>query len=164
MGYRSNIRIKLLKDDYNELVNKFEEKRHSIKKEVEKLKLLKENATLEEDKQEIEKQICKTDSMCDLFCKDSDYDDLIKKDKIETLYFRKEGQDEWESKEVEVVYFGWNGLKWYDGYTDVDFIMDFIRKKENYAYARIGEETDDMEQEGEGLDIYFYRSFEEDEE
>ena len=167
MGYRSNVRFKLLKSDYDELVEKFEEKRQSIKKEIEKLELLKASTTLEEDKEAIQQQIYKTDSMCDLFCKDdNNWDDLIKRDRTEKIYFRADDdQDRWDDKEVEVVYFGWNGLKWYDGYTDVDFIMDFVRSKENYAYCRTGEETDDIEEECEGLDgIYVYTAFQEDDE
>ncbi len=166
MGYRSDVRFKLLKEDYEELVSKFEEKRQGIKEQVKKLELLKENATLEEDKQEIQSQIWKADNMGDLFCKDEDWGDFIKKDRTEKIYYRdNDEQDRWSSKEVEVVYFGWNGLKWYNGYTDVDFIMDFVRSKENYAYARTGEETRDIEEESEGLDgICVYTAFEEDDE
>ena len=50
-------------------------------------------------------------------------------------------------------YFGWNGVKWYDGcegYEDVDAIMDGLRhladKDYSYRYARIGESYDDYEE------------------
>lgn len=50
----------------------------------------------------------------------------------------------------EQVYFGWNYVKWYDGYEDVDAIMDSLDKLEEqgygYNYARIGEEYDDIEE------------------
>ena len=165
MGYRSNVRFKLLKSDYEELVKKFEEKRQGIKEQIKKLKLLKDSATLEEEKEEIQQQIYKIDNMSDLFCKDEDnWGDLIKKDRTEKIYFHTDDeQDRWNEKEVEVVYFGWDGLKWYDGYADVDFVMDFVRSRENYAYCRTGEETQDIEEECEGLDgICVYTAFEED--
>lgn len=48
------------------------------------------------------------------------------------------------------IYFGWNALKWYDGYEDVDAIMDSLDKlKEKgygYSYARIGEDFTDYEE------------------
>ena len=44
------------------------------------------------------------------------------------------------------VKFGWNGLKWYKGYEDVDLIMEFIESREQYHYMRLGEEYGDLEE------------------
>ena len=47
-------------------------------------------------------------------------------------------------------YFGWNWVKWYDGYTDVDAIMnglEHLEKKDlSYRFARIGEDYGDYEE------------------
>ena len=44
----------------------------------------------------------------------------------------------------------WYYLKWYDGYKDVDAIMDSLdeldEKDIDYQYMRIGEETDDIDE------------------
>ena len=139
MGYISNIRIKLEKEVYKDLVNKYEEER------------LKDPT-----------------KMSDLFEKAEDKGlgfMLPVKEKKMPVWERDEKTNEWVEKELDGVYFGWNGLKWYDGYKDVDFIMDYIRKCENYAFARLGEESDDIEQESNGFDdIYVYTAFEDDEE
>lgn len=54
------------------------------------------------------------------------------------------------SPDKKEVYFGWDSLKWYDGYEDVDAIMDSLnRLAENgygYGYTRIGESSDDIEE------------------
>jgi hypothetical protein len=46
--------------------------------------------------------------------------------------------------------------KWYDGYTDVDAVMSFIRSLdwEDYRYIRVGEERGDVEEDGS-----FYEAF-----
>ena len=48
------------------------------------------------------------------------------------------------------IYIGWNDLKWYDGYEEVDAIMDSLAKLEEngygYRYSRIGESLDDIEE------------------
>ena len=45
---------------------------------------------------------------------------------------------------------GWNDIKWYDGYAEVDSIMDglnYLQEKDySYRYARIGENMDDIEE------------------
>lgn len=57
---------------------------------------------------------------------------------------------ELDDKSSNQVYFGWNDVKWYDGYEDVDAIMDSLNKLEEqgfgYNYARIGEQYDDIEE------------------
>lgn len=48
-------------------------------------------------------------------------------------------------------YFGWNYLKWYEGYDSVDAIMnglEHLKEKDmSYRIARIGENYDDIEEE-----------------
>lgn len=67
---------------------------------------------------------------------------------------------EYETKDI--VYFGWDSVKWYDGYEDVDCIMNFIRGCDAYAFARIGETTGDIEQEAFNMyDIPVICTFEE---
>lgn len=54
------------------------------------------------------------------------------------------------SNDESQIYFGWNYLKWYDGYEEVDAIMDGLNHLEennfSYRYARIGEAYDDYEE------------------
>lgn len=72
---------------------------------------------------------------------------------IETHYkafVQNEETDEWS--EIDTVYFGWNYVKWYEGYNDVNFIMKFIRSGCPSAYTRIGENIDDIEQEYHMMD------------
>lgn len=49
------------------------------------------------------------------------------------------------------VYFGWNWLKWYDGYDSVDAIesgLNHLRDKNmSFRFARIGESYDDYEED-----------------
>lgn len=55
------------------------------------------------------------------------------------------------SSDESEMYFGWNYLKWYDGYEDVDAIMDGLNHLEqnnfSYRYARMGESYDDYEEQ-----------------
>ncbi len=55
-----------------------------------------------------------------------------------------------ESADGNEIYIGWDNLKWYDGYEEVDAIMDSLNKLEDngygYKYARIGESFDDIEE------------------
>ena len=167
MGYRSDIRIRLRKEDYKNLVEKFEEERDKHKANVLVLQSLLEQATTDEEKTKIRNDIYKEDCMCDLFDKDnkSDWKELaIYREEETTIY---EGYDKetekYNSHEEDTVYFGWNGLKWYRGYADVDFIMDYIQNLDYYAYARIGEEMGDIEQLENGFDtICVYAGFDED--
>ena len=45
----------------------------------------------------------------------------------------------------------WYGVKWYDEFEEVQYIMNFIRSLGygNYEFMRIGEDVDDVEREGE---------------
>lgn len=51
----------------------------------------------------------------------------------------------------EQCYFGWNYVKWYDGYNEVDAIMkglDYLQDNDySYRYMRIGESYDDCEEQ-----------------
>ena len=55
-----------------------------------------------------------------------------------------------QSDDKNKLYFGWNWMKWYDGYEEVDSIMDSLNKLEDkgygYSYGRIGESMDDYEE------------------
>ena len=55
------------------------------------------------------------------------------------------------SDDNKQVCLGWNDLKWYDGYEEIDAIMDSLTKlgKNGYGYrfARIGENTEDIEEQ-----------------
>lgn len=51
------------------------------------------------------------------------------------------------------VVFGWNQIKWYDGYEEVDAVMDAYRKVREHGvepicYIRVGEGYDDIEEDG----------------
>ena len=75
------------------------------------------------------------------------------------------------------IYIGWDSLKWYDGYEEVDAVMDSLDKLEEngygYRYSRIGENFDDIEEkeadntEKDGVKFldypYINRYFEDDE-
>lgn len=62
------------------------------------------------------------------------------------IQYRKESEE-------PVVTIMFEDVKWYPGYKDVDYIMEFLRKKaERYSFKRIGEEYDDFEQEGNDED------------
>lgn len=60
---------------------------------------------------------------------------------------------------VELTYYN---AKWY--WVDVEDFMKLVRESEDYAYARIGEEQEDIEREscGEVDPIYIRSTFEED--
>lgn len=65
----------------------------------------------------------------------------------------------------DCVFFGWNGVKWYDNYADVKFIMEFLDECDHYAFCRIGESSEgDVEAHERNMDmIGFYYAFEEEE-
>lgn len=47
-----------------------------------------------------------------------------------------------------IITIAWSSVKWYEGYSDVDFIMSFIRNGDiQYHFIRIGEESGDIEEE-----------------
>lgn len=61
---------------------------------------------------------------------------------VKVQYANEESRDE--------VYIGFNYVKWYDGYEDVDAIMDGLdhleEKGYSYHFIRIGEDYDDIEE------------------
>lgn len=94
MGYRSDVRVILKKEDYEELVkkmNEFYERR---------------------------------DYKCRMF------------DEDEVIVFSQ--NEKW-------VKFGWDFVKWYESYEDINMIMNFITNCEQYHYMRLGEEIGDLD-------------------
>lgn len=59
-------------------------------------------------------------------------------------------------------YFYWDSVKWYDSYEDVKAVQNIMKESgwEEYAFIRIGEEADDVEQEGDtgSFELYVCRS------
>lgn len=177
MGYYSDIRIRLKKEDYKTLVEKFEEERAKCKIERAKYQALLDKETDKDKQWEIQQKMYNADCMSDLFDKDTTYIGLngetrekkykdlsVYREEKTTVYgeYNKD-TNKYDSEEVDTVYFGWNGLKWYPNYKDVNFIMDFIESLDCYAYARIGEEMGDTEQEENGFDcIGLYSGFDDD--
>lgn len=105
---------------------------------------------------------------------------LLKDDykKLEDAYITELGHNPhyiefWHDKDIYrtedngTIYFGWNGIKWYRGEKEFEytyFIMDFILGLENYSYAIIGEEIEDIDTDQNGIveDISIKREFEDD--
>lgn len=90
--------------------------------------------------------------------------DVYKKEEDYEYYEYSKFHDDYITRKEDCVYFGWNCVKWYDGYTDVDFINDFIFNCEQYAFIRIGESMEgDIDSRAEGFDnIGFYYAFDDD--
>jgi hypothetical protein len=176
MGYLSDIRIRLKKKDFDTLVEKFEEERAKCKLERAKYEELIKQETDEEKIQQLRHKMHIADCMADLFDKDTTYrgydgqvfekkykDLSVCREEKTTVYERIGDTDGFTEEVYDTVYFGWNGLKWYDGFKDVDFVMEFIESLDYYAYARIGEEMGDTEQREDGFDcIGFYTGFDDD--
>lgn len=131
MGYRSDVRIRLTKEDFERL------------------------------KEEFEKRLIETNKLEYSMFKNLD---VYKEEKDKFVYTQNK-DNEWEEKKVDSVYFGWNCVKWYDGYDDVDFINDFVFKCSYYAFIRIGESSEgDIESLADGFDyIGYYYAFDDDE-
>lgn len=55
-----------------------------------------------------------------------------------------------ESNKDNLIYIGWDEIKWYDGFEEVDSIMDSLNKlKKNgygFSFSRLGESVDDYEE------------------
>ena len=155
MGYRSDVRIKLLKKDYYELVEQYNKAR--------------DKALTQEDEMSC--------GMSNLFGKTPKTDEEIvefAKGKVDILYLQKNqkycelDENGCESDNIltsDMIYFGWDYLKWYENYKDVSFIENFISNLEYYAFARLGEDYGDVEERSEGLDyIGFIRHFNDEQE
>lgn len=157
MGYRSDIRIKLRKADFEDLKTKFnnqykenEDKIKAIEEEMQKLPLedLEKRRELNEKASEL--------SMCPLL--NNGNIDIVDERKDVILI-----DDYGNEEETDIVYFGWNNMKWYDNHADVQFIMNFVRNCDYYSIGIIGEEVGDIERESKGMyDIDICSSFGED--
>ncbi len=57
-----------------------------------------------------------------------------------------------EREDEDGTLYRWSGVKWYKGYQEVSFIETFkdSLESEDFAFVRIGEESDDNEYRGEG--------------
>lgn len=131
MGYRSDVRIRLTKKDYERLVKEFNEKVLPI-------------------------------TEWNLF--DKEHLEVYKELKnVPCWKVTDDGEDVEETHDC--VFFGWNWVKWYEDYDDVDFIMNFIQDCDHYAFCRIGESSEgDVERHEENMDaIGLYYAFEEEE-
>ena len=159
MGYRSDIRIKLRKADFEDLRTKFnnqykenEDKIRAIEEEIKKLPL-----------EDLEKRRELTEKASNLVMSP-----LLNNGNIDILDRRKDvilTDDYRNEEETDIVYFGWNNMKWYDNYADVQFIMNFVRNCDYYSIGIIGEECGDIERESHNMyDIGVYSGFEEDKE
>ena len=156
MGYRSDIRIKLRKADFEDLRTKFnnqykenEDKIRAIEEEIKKLPL-----------EDLKKREELTEKASNLVMSP-----LFNNGNIDILDRRKDVilTDD-HNEETDIVYFGWNNLKWYNEYADVKFIMNFVRNCDCYSIGIIGEEVGDIERESYNMyDIGIYSGFEEDE-
>lgn len=135
MGYRSDVRIRLKKNDFEKLKVDFKEK--------------------------VQEPNNDKYYGYDMFGKDLDVCKEIKN--VPCWKVTDDGEDIEESHDC--VFFGWNSVKWYDGYEEVDFIMNFIQDCDHYAFARIGESGEgDIETHEQNMDmIGFYYAFDEEE-
>lgn len=123
MGYRSDVRIRLTKHDFERLKQEFEEK--LIKTQILDWNLF-ENL--------------------DVYKEQENYE-----------WYELAEDNEWDTVRAHCVYFGWNDLKWYNGYNDVDFINDFVFNCSQYAFIRIGESSEgDIETLSVGFDNIGY--------
>ena len=59
-----------------------------------------------------------------------------------------------DQKENDIIVFGWNGIKWYEEYFDVRFILNFLNKleEENAPYKLIVMGEDGYTEEAENYD------------
>ena len=132
MGYRSDVRIRLTKKDYEKMKTKFE------------------------------KEVGDTTGF-NLF--DDKILDVYKEIKNFPCWkMTDDGEDIEETHDC--VFFGWNWIKWYEGYPEIDFVMNFLDECDQYAFCRIGESGEgDIETRERNMDmIGFYYVFEDEEE
>jgi hypothetical protein len=66
---------------------------------------------------------------------------------IEVLsYTNKSIRDEW-------IMINWSDVKWYEGYQDVDAVMNFLQgedcSQDDFEFHRLGEDQDDYEHDGD---------------
>ena len=164
MGYRSDIRIKLRKADFEDLRTKFnnqykenKDKIRAIEEEIKKLPLedLEKRRELNEKANNLVMSPLLNNGNIDIL--DERKDVILTDEQLMSIDYNIE-------EETDIVYFGWNNLKWYNEYADVQFIMNFVRNCDYYSIGIIGEEVGDIERESKGMyDIGIYSGFEEDE-
>ena len=132
MGYRSDVRIRLTKKDYEKMKSQFE-------KEV-------------------------VDVLGYNLFDDKNLDVYKELKNVHCWKMTDDGEDIEETHDC--VFFGWNCVKWYDGYKDVEFIMEMLDEFDYYAFCRIGESCEgDIDSRERNMDmIGFYYAFEEEEE
>ncbi len=54
----------------------------------------------------------------------------------------------YQDEQNETVSITWNSIKWYEGFSDVEFIMSFLHSDDmQYQFKRVGEEIGDIEEE-----------------
>jgi len=86
-------------------------------------------------------------------------DNLLKIDK-----FPKMLQRPGRLKSGNVFYWLFEDIKWYESYTEVSEVIDYLHEldDEEYGFMRIGEENEDVETQGHpyDFDIYFNRFIE----
>jgi hypothetical protein len=60
-----------------------------------------------------------------------------------------------DNHESGITYYSWESLKWYDGYDNVDEVMNFLAELggEEYGFIRIGEDDSDVEYQGSIWDL-----------
>ena len=132
MGYRSDVRIRLTKKDYEKMKTKFE------------------------------KEVGDTTGF-NLF--DEKNLDVYKEIKnVRCWKMTDDGEDIEEAHDC--VFFGWSWIKWYEGYPEIDFIMNFLDECDYYAFCRIGESGEgDVETHERNMDmIGFHYVFDDEEE
>lgn len=139
-----------MRTKFNNQYKENEDKIRAIEEEIKKLPL--ENL---EKRRELNKKASEL-TMTPLF---NDLD--IDEEREEVILTDKNGKE--TEEETVIMYFGWNGLKWYDEYADVQFIMNFVRNCDYYSIGIIGESYGDIQRESKGMyDINIYSGFGED--
>lgn len=117
MGYRSDIRIRLKTEDYENLVEEYKKK-------------------FPEDTEMFGKYLDVHIEQKNVACYELNNNDII------------------DDTKESCVFFGWNDLKWYNEYTEVQFIMNFIQNCTHYAFCRIGESCEgDIEQDAKAFGL-----------
>lgn len=117
MGYRSDIRIVMYKEDYNRFIERAKEN-------------LKE---LTDDENILNDSIL---THIDIYTD------------INTEYYKNQ------------VYFGWNYLKWYEGYPEIEAVNKALEELEEngkgYVFERLGEDYNDYEEIDRNINYELY--------
>lgn len=125
MEYRSDVRIRLIKEDYEKLKEQFEK---------EMIDVVGYNL-LDGKELDVYKEL--RDVSCWKVTDDGE--------DIEEIH--------------DCIFFGWNLIKWYDEYKDVNLIMEYLENCDYYAFCRIGESGEgdiDSREKNMGMIGYYY--------